>query len=41
MSETLKKVTRHHRLLAGMLVAATVHATTYAFAAALGVGTGT
>jgi hypothetical protein len=41
MSETLKKVIRHHRLLAGMVVAATVFATTYAFAAALGVGTGT
>jgi hypothetical protein len=41
MSGTLKKVIRHHRLLAGLVVAITVFATTYAFAAALGVGTGT
>jgi hypothetical protein len=41
MTRTLKKVVRHHRLLAGLVVAATVFATTYAFAAALGVGTGT
>jgi hypothetical protein len=42
MTRALKKAIRHHRrLLTGLLVAATVFATSYAFATALGVGTGT
>jgi hypothetical protein len=41
MRGALKQTVRHHRLLAGLVVAAVVFATSYAFAAALGVGTGT
>jgi hypothetical protein len=37
----LGEVVRHHRVLAGLVVAATVFATVFAFATALGVGTGT
>ena len=41
MRAKLKRTVQHHRLLAGLIVAIAVFATSYAFAAALGVGTGT